>query len=48
MLVTRLPAGEPWVVPAVLALLALAGVVASRMPARWALAVEPTVALRAE
>ena len=48
MLVTRLPAGEPWVVPAVLALLALAGVVASWVPARRALAVEPTAALRAE
>ena len=48
MLVTRLPAGEPWVVPAVLGLLALAGVVASWVPARRALAVEPTAALRAE
>jgi len=48
MLVTRLPAAEPWVLPAVLAVLLAAGVLASWVPARRALAVRPTEALRAE
>jgi hypothetical protein len=48
MLVTRLPAEEPWVLPAVVALLLVAGTVASWVPVRRALAVRPTEALRAD
>ncbi|MEM7586416.1 MAG: ABC transporter permease [Acidobacteriota bacterium] len=48
MLVTRLPTGEPWVVPAVIALLAAAGFTACWLPARRALAILPTEALRFE
>lgn len=43
---TRLPTSDPWVVPAVVLLLALAGVVACWAPARRALRILPAEALR--
>jgi predicted lysophospholipase L1 biosynthesis ABC-type transport system permease subunit len=46
MLVTRLPAGEPWILPAVVAVLLVAGLVASWVPCRRVLAIRPTDALR--
>lgn len=48
MLVTRLPTGEPWVLPAVVVSLAVAGVLACLIPARRALDIEPSEALRME
>jgi ABC-type antimicrobial peptide transport system permease subunit len=48
MLVTRLPAGEPWILPAVVAVLLVAGLVASWVPCRRVLAIRPTDALRSE
>jgi ABC-type antimicrobial peptide transport system permease subunit len=48
LLVTRLPAGEPWILPAVVAVLLVAGLVASWVPCRRVLAIRPTDALRAE
>ncbi len=48
MLVTRLPGGEPWILPAVLGLLLAAGLAASWVPARRALAIRPSDALRSE
>lgn len=48
MLVTRLPAGEPWVLPSVLALLLVAGVAASWSPTRRALGIQPGEALRVD
>ncbi|MEM6796338.1 MAG: FtsX-like permease family protein, partial [Acidobacteriota bacterium] len=44
--VVRLPAEDPWIVPAVVALLAAAGLLATWMPARRALRIEPSEALR--
>ncbi len=46
MLVTRLPTGEPWVLPTVVALLAGAGLLACWLPARRALRILPMEALR--
>ncbi len=46
MLVTRLPTGEPWVLPTVVALLAVAGLLACWLPARRALRILPMEALR--
>jgi predicted permease len=48
MLVTRLPAGEPWILPAVLGLLLAAGLAASWVPSQRALAIRPSDALRSE
>ena len=48
MLVTRLPSGEPWILPTVLVLVALTGCVACWLPARRALGIEPMEALRHE
>lgn len=48
LLVTRLPTGQMWVLPVVVALLAVAGFLACQAPARRALGIEPSVALRAE
>lgn len=48
MLVTRLPGGEPWILPAVLALFLAAGLLASWVPSRRALAIRPSDALRSE
>lgn len=48
MLVTRLPTSEPWVLPAVIALLAAAGLLACWLPARRALRILPMEALRSD
>ncbi len=48
MLVVRLPVAEAWILPTTLAAFALAGAVASLVPASRALRIEPTEALRAD
>lgn len=48
LLVTRLPANEPWVVPLVLGLFALGGAAATWIPARRALGITPSRALRVD
>ena len=48
LFVFRVPSGEPWVLPLVALLMVVAGVLASWAPARRALRVGPSEALRAE
>jgi ABC-type antimicrobial peptide transport system permease subunit len=48
VLVSRLPDGGPWTMPAVLALLTMAGIVATAAPLRRAVRVQPSEAMRVD